>query len=184
MGAEQSTPGEGPTAGAAEETKAEGIEKPKPPTAMSLDQKSTQAVLAGMEGVMARVPAEKISSGATIQDLALNLPTPGHERKRAGLPSMRSFLSWRPGSSDSSQHDGSTARSGSHGRLTDRFFLSKRGTEHNDPKLVFAGLCMCPLLPHAVLSTVAAAAPLRPLCGDRLAAPPFTASFIFRTFSL
>ena len=77
MGAEQSTPGEGPTAGAAEETKAEGIEKPKPPTAMSHDQKSTQAVLAGMEGVMARVPAEKISSGATIQDLALNLPTPG-----------------------------------------------------------------------------------------------------------
>ena len=43
MGAEQSTPGEGPTA--------EGTEKPKPPTAMSLDQKSTQAVLAGMEGV-------------------------------------------------------------------------------------------------------------------------------------
>ena len=146
MGAEQSTPGEGPTAGAPEEAKMEGIDKPKPPTAMSLDQKSTQAVLAGMEGVMARVPAEAITSGATIQDLALtNLPTPGHERKRSGLPSMRSFLSWRPGSSDSSQHD-STARSGSQGRLTDRFFSSKRGTEHNDPKLVFAGLSTCPLL--------------------------------------
>lgn len=141
MGAEQST------AGAEEEPTAteEAAGQPKPaPSAMSLDQNSTEAVLAGMEGVMARVPAEAITSGATLKELTLhNLPTntkrsggSGSSSKSSPAASMRrSFFSWRPTGGSSARSD-----AGSQGRLTDRFFSSKRGKQHNDPKLVFAGL--------------------------------------------
>ena len=113
------------------------------PSAMALDQAGNEAILAEMEGVLDRVPAEKITAGETLTALALSTPSSGFATGRSvsTTTSKRSFglistarsvrravahgiASWRPQEEEPLENE--------------PFFKKGRGYTHNDSKQVRA----------------------------------------------